>query len=125
LLHWRGIDNSIVDINLAVRPGFAIIDGIEGMEGDGPLFGETVSSGVIVMGDNLTAVDATAARIMGIYPERVRYLRLMINHGGTLTESRIEQWGSKIADVRRDFKVIEPFSALKQAPSWLDFTRRV
>ena len=74
VLHWRGdqsIARSIVDINLALRPGFAIIDGIEGMEGDGPLRGETVRSGVIVMGENLTAVDATAARVMGLNPEQM------------------------------------------------------
>ncbi len=38
-LHWRGIDNSIVDIALTRTPELAIVDGIIGMEGDGPLNG--------------------------------------------------------------------------------------
>ena len=38
-LHWRGIDNSIVDIALTRTPDLAIVDGIIGMEGDGPLNG--------------------------------------------------------------------------------------
>jgi uncharacterized protein (DUF362 family) len=121
LLHWRGIHNSIVDINVAVRPGFAIVDGIEGMEGDGPLNGETVKSGVVIMGDNLTAVDATGARIMGIYPERVSYLQMMLRHGGTVSENRIAQWGENIAEVRRDFKVLEPFAGLKHPSPIMDF----
>ena len=38
-LHWRGIPNSIVDIALTRTPDLAIVDGIVGMEGDGPLNG--------------------------------------------------------------------------------------
>ncbi len=114
ILHRHGITNSIADINLAVRPGFAIVDGIEGMEGDGPLAGTTVPSGVLLMGDNLTAVDATGARVMGLHPERIPYLTMMSRHGGTLAESRIEQRGEPIADVRRDFRVLEDWAALKR-----------
>lgn len=118
VLHWCGdqsIEKSIVDINLALRPGFAIVDGIEGMEGDGPLRGETVQSGVVIMGDNLTAVDATGARVMGLNPARLGYLQVMRRHGGTLSESRIEQLGEPIAAVRCDFKVLTPFEFLKLA----------
>jgi iron complex transport system substrate-binding protein len=39
-LHWRGIPNSIVDINCTRGPNLAIVDGIVGMEGDGPLHGK-------------------------------------------------------------------------------------
>lgn len=118
VLHWCGdqsIAKSIVDINLALQPGFAIVDGIEGMEGDGPLRGETVQSGVVIMGDNLTAVDATGARVMGLNPERMKYLEVMQRHGGTLRESLIEQLGEPISAVRCDFKVLPPFAFLKLA----------
>ena len=125
VLHWRGIDRSIVDINVAVRPGFAIVDGIEGMEGDGPLNGETVHSAVVIMGDNLTAVDATAARVMGLLPERVSYLQMMLSHGGTLSEHRISQLGESLAEVRQEFKVIERFSGLKRSRPIADFIHGV
>ena len=115
LLHWRGIPQSIVDINLAVKPGFAIVDGIEGMEGDGPLRGETVKSGVLLMGDNLTAVDATAVRVMGLRPEKVGYLLAMTEHGGTLKEKNIQQIGETIVSVRRPFRVLDDFAKLRQA----------
>jgi uncharacterized protein (DUF362 family) len=123
VLHWRGIHRSIVDINLALRPGFAIIDGIEGMEGDGPLRGETVHSGVLILGDNLTAVDATGARVMGLYPERIGYLQLMARHGGTVTEDRIVQLGEPVAGVRKDFRVVEVFSYLKHPSPVRDIVR--
>jgi hypothetical protein len=44
------------------------------MEGDGPIMGTPRASGVLVMGTNLPAVDASAARLMGIDPARVAYL---------------------------------------------------
>jgi uncharacterized protein (DUF362 family) len=118
-LHWHGLQESIVDVTLAARPGFAIIDGIEGMEGDGPIHGDTVRSGVIIMGENPPAVDATAMRVMGLYPERVPYLQTMLKHGGTISASRIEQLGEPIAAVKKDFKVLEWFSILKK-PSFFN-----
>lgn len=115
LLHWRGIAESIVDINNTIQPGFAIVDGVEGMEGDGPLHGDVINSGVIVMGDNLTAVDATAARIMGVYPENIDYLLyMMASFGGTINEHRIQQSGEKLADVRQDFRVMEHMAFIKR-----------
>lgn len=123
LLHWRGIEQSIVDINVALRPGFAIIDGIVGMEGDGPLRGEAMSAGVLIMGDNLTAVDATAARVMGLYPERLQYMLMMLPHGGTINSGRIKQLGEEVAAVRQNFKVSEKFVHLKQPTPLMDFVR--
>jgi uncharacterized protein (DUF362 family) len=116
ILHWRGIENSIVDINSSLKPHFAIIDGVHGMEGDGPLLGQTVESGVIVMGDNLTAVDATATRVMGLYPQKIGYLQMMRAHGGTLGEGKIQQIGEAIATVQCNFKVLDDFAELKKAP---------
>ena len=68
VLHYAGIGPSILDINAAVRPHLAIVDGIIGMEGDGPIMGTPRRPGVLVMGTNLPAVDATCARLMGIDP---------------------------------------------------------
>lgn len=105
ILHWRGIDESIWDTNLAVKPAFAIVDGIVGMQGEGPLHGTGVNTGVLVLGDNLTAVDATAARIMGVVPERIGHIAGMAKHGGALLAERIQQLGEAIASVRQDYTV--------------------
>ena len=68
VLHHAGIENSILDINATLKPYFAIVDGIVGMQGDGPILGDPKQAGVLVMGRNLAAVDATCCRIMGIDP---------------------------------------------------------
>ena len=114
ILHWHGIENSIVDINTALKPHFAIVDGIEGMEGDGPLRGDRVSSQVIIMGENLTAVDATGARVMGFHPESITHLRMMLAHGGTVNADRIEQIGESIASVAKQFQVMPAHAILLQ-----------
>jgi uncharacterized protein (DUF362 family) len=116
-LHWHGISNSIADIATTIHPGFAIIDGIVGMEGDGPLHGTAVESGVIVMGDNLSAVDATATRLMGIHPENIEYLRLILPYDGTINEACIRQLGESIEAVQQDFEVVPHMEFIKEEPS--------
>jgi uncharacterized protein (DUF362 family) len=113
VLHWQGINESIVDIATTVKPGFTIIDGIEGMEGNGPLHGETVNSQVVVMSDNLAAADATATRLMGLDPLGVKHLEYMQSLGEPIAESRIAQVGERLDAYRRSFKVIDSFAHLK------------
>src|SRR5262249_11302837 len=75
MLHWAGIQGSILDINAGLNiPQFAIVDGIVGMEGNGPLQGKPKRSGVLVFGSDLVAVDATAARLMKVEPRKIEYL---------------------------------------------------
>ena len=111
-LHLVGIDRSIVALNRIFRRTFAIVDGVVGMEGNGPIQGKPKNSGVLVMGSDLVAVDATCCRVMGIDPSLILYLR-MAESLGNLKESRIEQRGEKIASVRTDFDLFGHFSALR------------
>jgi uncharacterized protein (DUF362 family) len=110
VLHYAGINGSILDIVCALKPQFAIVDGIVGMEGDGPIMGTPKNSGVLVMGRNFPAVDSTCARIMGINPRRVQYLaeawRL-----GPISEKEIIQLGENLASVRTDFKLLDNIPA--------------
>jgi len=105
-LHWAGIDNCIADIWDAVRPHFAIVDGVVGMEGDGPIMGDPVAAGVVLMGDQCPAVDATAARLMGIDPHLVGHIWQASWSGGTLSEDRVEVIGDAVA--------VAPFRLLPQ-----------
>jgi uncharacterized protein (DUF362 family) len=74
-LHWQGIERSILDIAGAVRPSLAIVDGIVGMEGNGPIDGTPKEVGLIVVGDDPVAVDATTSHIMGFDPADITYLK--------------------------------------------------
>ena len=111
VLHHAGIENSILDINATLKPHFAIIDGIVGMEGDGPIMGIPRHAGVLVMGRNLPAVDATAARVMGINPHKIEYLSKADDWLGPIGEVYIRQAGETIASVRTNFGLIEKIPA--------------
>jgi uncharacterized protein (DUF362 family) len=107
VLHNAGIVESIIDINATLRPHFAIVDGIVGMEGDGPIMGAAKNAGVIVMGRNLPAVDATCARLMGINPHKINYLDSADNKLGPIAESLITQRGEPWKSVRTDFQLLD------------------
>ena len=111
-LHYFGIPESIVELNRTFRNTFAIVDGIIGMEGNGPIQGTPKPAGVLVMGSDLVAVDATCCRIMGINPEKVDYLRMAADLGHVYSE-RIEQRGESVASVRTDFALIDEFQHLR------------
>lgn len=113
LLHWAGIEQSVLDINTTIRPDFAIVDGIVGMEGNGPIQGRAKPCGVLVLGDDPVAVDATCARIMGLRPERIGYLRRAALLLGHLREEKISQLGESIPMVRQPFDVLDAFVHLK------------
>jgi uncharacterized protein (DUF362 family) len=116
-LHWAGIDNAILDINAAVRPDFAIIDGIVGMEGNGPIQGTPKASGVLIFGDDPVAVDSTACRVMGLVPERIKYLGAAGTMLGHVNREKIEQVGEGVASVRSQFAVVEEFGRLRELPA--------
>jgi uncharacterized protein (DUF362 family) len=114
ILHWKGINESILDINSSLPlPQFAIVDGIVGMEGNGPLQGQSKQSGVLIFGDDLVAVDASAARVMRIDPQKIKYLAKAGEFLGNLAAERIDQIGERIETVQQDFQVIEDFKNLK------------
>ena len=112
-LHWHGINESIVDINSTIRSHFAIVDGIVGMEGNGPIQGTPKPVGVLVFGDDPVAVDATCARVAGLNPERIGYIQTAAAFLGNLHEDSIIQSGEILAGVRSEFEVVKSFEYLK------------
>ena len=113
-LHWAGIHGSILDINSSLPiPQFAIVDGIVGMEGNGPLQGQAKQSGVLILGDDLVAVDATAARLMKIEPRKIEYLEIADRFLGNISYERIELVGERLERFQQDYRVIENFQELK------------
>jgi len=112
-LHWHGINESIVDINSTIRSHFSIVDGIVGMEGNGPIQGTPKPVGLLVFGEDPVAVDATCARVAGLNPDKIEYLRKAGEFLGNLEETRIQQMGEPPLSVVAPFEVIQPFEHLK------------
>ncbi len=64
-----------------VWPDLAVIDGFEGMEGNGPAWGTPIASKVALASRDPLAADITATRVMGYDPGMVNYLAAMAEAG--------------------------------------------
>ena len=115
VLHWAGIDESIADLYRAFPRQFAIVDGIVGMEGNGPIQGTAKHAGVLVAGSDPVAVDATCCRVMKIDPMQIRYLQLAVSDRGEsqITEEHIRQIGESIQSVSTPFELIPQFQRIR------------
>ena len=112
VLHWAGIPESIADLHTLFPRTFSIVDGIVGMEGNGPIQGTPRPMGVVVAGADPVAVDATCCRIMHIDPQRVSYLTLAAGEE-QLREDLIPQAGEKIASVSAAFALLPSLESLR------------
>lgn len=116
VLHWAGIHECIADLHAVFPRQFAIVDGIVGMEGNGPIQGTPKKAGVLVAGADPVAVDATCCRIMRIDPFQIEYLRLASkSRGACLDERNIVQTGEPIAIVATAFALPPDFPNLRLA----------
>ena len=112
VLHWAGIAECITDIQTVFPRTFALVDGIVGMEGNGPIQGTAKASGVIVSGKDMAAVDATCCRLMRIDPLHVEYLTLS-RDSADLAESAIRQDGEPIAALSTTFELLPQFRSAR------------
>ena len=112
ILHWKGIQESILDVCATVPVHFVIADGIVAMEGNGPLNGATRFLGMIVLADDPVAADATCVRLMGLHPDRVSHIREGSRFLGNASPALIDQIGETVNPPMRPFQVVSEFRHL-------------
>jgi uncharacterized protein (DUF362 family) len=113
-LHWAGIDECVADLYSVFPRTFALVDGIVGMEGNGPIQGTPKKAGALVAGSDLVAVDATCCRLMRIDPFQIGYLRLASrSQAAHITETNIRQIGVSISALATPFKLPPDFPNLR------------
>jgi uncharacterized protein (DUF362 family) len=72
---FRAINLNLALVAARVWPHLAVIDGWEGMEGDGPGAGDPVDWRVVLASTDSLAADVLTAHLMGFDPARVGYLQ--------------------------------------------------
>jgi len=112
LLHWHGIEESILDICATVPIHFVIADGITAMEGNGPLQGTPRELGKIVLADDPVAADAICARLMGFNPLKIRHLSDGSRFLGNVRSDRIAMLAEPAETRIRPFAVLPKFRYL-------------
>ena len=121
VLHYAGIPETVFDINASLPRTVAIVDGIECMEGDGPIMGVPKKMNLVVIGAILPAVDATVCRLMDLDPAKVGYLQLAADRLGPIDESLIDQRGEPWKPLASPFQILdEPhLRVLRDRPRFL------
>jgi uncharacterized protein (DUF362 family)/Pyruvate/2-oxoacid:ferredoxin oxidoreductase delta subunit len=71
----------LVDVYAVRPPDLAVMDAVVAMAGDGPTHGRPYPLGLVLASSDPVALDATAARIVGVQPERVGHLRVAAARG--------------------------------------------
>ena len=102
-IHFNGIPQTIIGLYKLLPNVVGIVDGISGMEGDGPLFGSPVEHGVIAAGRDLVALDMVCKDLMGFDTWSVAYLNLAI-WSGAGQGTKIEIRGSSINSLRKRYQ---------------------
>lgn len=98
-MHAFDIHQSIVDMNLGIKPDLNIVDGSVGQDGEGPLYGDQANLQVLVAGRDSLAVDLACCEIVDVNPRDVPHLKLAL-----------EQWGKPWwTQVGEDVGVIKKF----------------
>jgi uncharacterized protein (DUF362 family) len=110
-LFHGGVRQTHVDIAMTIerlRPflGAAVLDGWEGMEGNGPTEGILVPSRIAIASTDFIAADRVGVEAMGINPQWVGYLGFCAKSGlGQGDLSKIEVRGARLAEVARKYRM--------------------
>jgi len=93
---------ALSDIYRFRPPDLTILDGVLGMEGNGPTAGKPRRIGCLLAGGNAPAVDLVATQMAGVNPREVHHLRITLERGlGPQTLNDVEIAG--------EFKTIPRF----------------
>ena len=103
--HRLGLELAIADLISIVKPHFAVVDGLVGMEGLWEYPEDCVPMGLVGAGREPVAVDSVFAQIMGVWPADVMHLVNCQRKGlGVFDPEAIERVGVPLDQVRRPFR---------------------
>jgi uncharacterized protein (DUF362 family) len=103
---FRGINYNLYSIAARLHPHLAVIDGFEGMEGNGPVSGTPVDHKVCIASTDWLAADRVGVELMGIDFAKVGYLNFCAGTGlGVADLSKIEVVGEKISNHIKSYKM--------------------
>lgn len=107
---FRGINYNLYAMSHQLHPHLAVIDGFEGMEGNGPNNGTPVDHRVCVAGLDWLAADRVAIKLMGIDFANVGYLNFCGQTGlGIADLNKIQIIGEPIMNHIKTYKLSDNF----------------
>ena len=103
---YRGLNYNLYALSKYLHPHLSIIDGFEGMEGNGPNRGTPVDHRVCVASNDWLAADRVGIELMGIDFAKVGYLNYCAQTGqGNADLSKIKVIGESITDHIKPYRL--------------------
>ena len=93
---------AVVDIYSIVKPHLAVMDGIVGMEGNGPAHGTPINTGIVMASYDCVAMDMVASELIGFDPMIIPTNRAALERNIGIGQPEIV--GSSLDDVKVKFK---------------------
>ena len=89
-----------------IWPDLSVIDGFEGMEGEGPVGGDPYDSRITIASTDALAADKVATRVMGFDPDDIMYLQAMTQAGmGQGDLDKITILGNTMKECQCQFRI--------------------
>jgi len=118
--HPDSFSKKLVDIYELIIPSLHLMDGILGMEGEGPATGGKRKTGLILASADGVALDTVASHIMGFGKDEVDMIRIAGERNlGENNLDKIKIVGSKIEDVKFDDFKLPSNRLIKIVPEFL------
>jgi ferredoxin len=99
----------LVDVYQVVRPSLTVLDGIVGMEGNGPNSGHPIPLGLILASNDALSIDQVVCDLLGISRKALLTNRVALERG--IGRDGIEVLGERVEDVRIPHFQFPPLSA--------------
>ena len=110
------INMNIAKVAEKVLPDLGVIDGLVGMQGNGPVGGDPMRWGVFLSSTNPVELDALTAYAMGFNPFDVGYLYFLNKWGyGEIDPEKITSVGLDVSGIRVKFK---PHATVNSQYTW-------
>lgn len=113
---YRYTNLNLAEMAGLVWPDLAVIDGLVGMEGNGPEYGTPIDAGIALSGADALAADRVACEIMGVDFNKVGYLCYCREKGmGEADMAKIDVRGKNLHECIRPFRL---HSAVEEQFKW-------
>lgn len=110
-IFWQSrqcMDKNLSFLAKRLWPDLVVIDGWQGMEGEGPVYGQKIKSRWASASTDALRADYLGAKMMGINPREIGYLKLIAQNRGFsdssagLVGEKIESWVKPFKRYHRD-----------------------
>jgi uncharacterized protein (DUF362 family) len=125
-LQHQNLDYKLTLIAKNVNPKIVVIDGLYGLDRNGPIFGDPVKTNLIITSDNPVVADTLGASIMGFSPKKIKHIRIAEKEGLGTTNLEDVRINKDWRQYKRQFHIKKTFiDRITTLPFKSDFIAKI